>query len=268
MARDDSIVREVHHRLDALQAKEGVKVLYACESGSRAWGFASRDSDFDVRFLYVRPRSWYLAIDLEHRPNVIEFPKDGLWDVTGWDLRKALRLFRKSNPPLLEWLRSPQVYRDRCTTRERLVQLLPQCYSPQRAMYHYAHMAAKNHRIYLQGESVWLKKYFYVLRPLLACRWIEAGRGFPPVEFEHLLEFESLEPILRERILELLKAKRSGAELVRGPRIPEISRFLEAELQRLAGVARDLPSPQAPVEPLNTVFLEILEEAWEKRPSR
>jgi predicted nucleotidyltransferase len=261
---NDSVTREVDRRLGAIEAQEDVKVLFACESGSRAWGFASADSDFDVRFLYVRPLDWYLAIDLEHRPDVIESMPDGVWDVTGWDLRKALRLFRKSNPPLLEWLHSPTIYRDRCATRDRLVQLLSECYSPQRAMYHYLHMAAKNHRVYLQGDSVWLKKYFYVLRPLLACHWIEAGRGIAPVEFERLLELDSLEPILRARIAELLEMKRSGVELARGPRIPEISRFLEAELPRLEGAIRDLPSIQPPVEPLNSVFLEILDEAWER----
>ena len=98
-------------RLAAIEQTEAVRILYACESGSRAWGFASPDSDYDVRFLYVRPRDWYLSIDLEHRRDVIERPIEGVLDINGWDLRKAPQLMRKSNPPLFEWLHSPLAYR-------------------------------------------------------------------------------------------------------------------------------------------------------------
>jgi predicted nucleotidyltransferase len=98
-------------RLAAIEQTEAVRILYACESGSRAWGFASPDSDYDVRFPYVRPRDWYLSIDLERRRDVIERPIEGVLDINGWDLRKALQLMRKSNPPLFEWLHSPLVYR-------------------------------------------------------------------------------------------------------------------------------------------------------------
>src|SRR6201990_2789542 len=103
---------DVHQRVrDALaqvEAERHVRVLYACESGSRAWGFASRDSDYDVRFLYVHEPDWYLSV--QDRRDVIEEPLSDELDVSGWELRKALRLLRKSNPPLLEWLKSPFVY--------------------------------------------------------------------------------------------------------------------------------------------------------------
>jgi len=96
-------------RLDQIETQHGVKILYACESGSRAWGFPSTDSDYDVRFLYVHPAEWYLSVD--EKRDVIERPlTPENFDIGGWDLRKALRLFRKSNPPLLEWLGSPNIY--------------------------------------------------------------------------------------------------------------------------------------------------------------
>ena len=148
-----------------IERTEGVRLLYACESGSRAWGFASTDSDYDVRFLYLRPREWYLSIDVERRRDVIERPIDGLLDINGWDLRKALGLFRKSNPPLLEWLHSPIVYLDRHGVAERLRALLEQYYSPTACFHHYYHMAKGNYREYLKGEEVKLKKY--LLKQLL-----------------------------------------------------------------------------------------------------
>ena len=104
------ILQEILVRLNAVEKDEGVKILYACESGSRAWGFPSRDSDYDVRFVYVHPAEWYLSIDLEKKRDVIERPITDQIDLNGWDLRKALGLYRKSNPPLLEWLNSPIVY--------------------------------------------------------------------------------------------------------------------------------------------------------------
>ena len=116
-----AVRQEVRRRLDDLEREEAVRVLYACESGSRAWGFASTDSDYDVRFLYVRPRDWYLSIAA--RRDVIEQPIVDPYDVNGWDLRKALQLFRKSNPPLLEWLGSPIVYRERTSAAAALRRL-------------------------------------------------------------------------------------------------------------------------------------------------
>ena len=103
--------------LDSIERDENVRVLLAVESGSRAWGFASVDSDFDVRFIYIREPQWYLSIDVEDRPDTIERPLHDELDVSGWDVRKALRLFRKSNPPLLEWLQCPIIYQERFSFR-------------------------------------------------------------------------------------------------------------------------------------------------------
>ncbi len=120
--------------------------------------------------------------------DIIERPIDGLLDISGWDLTKALQLLRKSNPPLLEWLQSPIVYRQRSSVVERIRELMPQYYQPAACHYHYLHMAQGNYRDYLQGDTVWLKKYLYVLRPVLACLWIERGYGVVPIEFHKLVE--------------------------------------------------------------------------------
>ena len=165
--------------LDAIEREHEVTVLYACESGSRGWGFASPDSDYDVRFVYVHRRGWYLTV--EPGRDVIELPISGELDINGWDLRKALKLLHNSNPVLLEWLRSPIVYRQHAALAPRLAALCVRHLSPERAYHHYLSMARKNCREHLLGEVVRYKKYLYVLRPLLAARWIRAGRGAPPM---------------------------------------------------------------------------------------
>ena len=230
---------EIEARLAAIEQVEGVRILYACESWSRAWGFPSADSDYDVRFIYAHPAEWYLSI--QDRRDVIERAMEGLIDESGWDIRKALNLLRKSNPPLLEWLQSPIVYRADTTFLEALKTLMDAYYSPRQCMHHYLHMARGNIREYLKGERVWVKKYFYVLRPILACRWIEAGLGLVPTEFARLVDGVNISPDLRAAIQRLLSDKLAGRELDDGPRIPVFHEFFDSELLRLDGIARNVP---------------------------
>ena len=103
----DEIRTTIAAELTRIEQAYDCEVLLAVESGSRAWGFQSRDSDYDVRFVYVHRPEWYLSVDLDLRRDVIEKPITDELDISGWDIRKTLRLFAKSNPPLLEWLGSP-----------------------------------------------------------------------------------------------------------------------------------------------------------------
>ena len=256
--------REIVRRLDQIEAEYSVKVLLACESGSRAWGFASADSDYDVRFLYLSPCSWYLAVDLEEKRDVIETPIEDVWDVNGWDLRKALRLYRKSNPPLLEWLQSPIIYREQSNAARKMRDLLATFYSPTACMYHYLHMAQGNYRGYLQSDLVRTKKYFYVLRPLLGCRWIERDIGAVPMEFERLVEKTEIPQAVKTEICGLLEKKRSDVEIGKGPRNRILSEFIESEFRRHkeSGLVRQ--KPQTDVRQLSTIFQETLEEVWGK----
>lgn len=259
---DDGVRAEIVARLDRVEAEEGVRILLAVESGSRAWGFPSRDSDYDVRLVYVHAQDWYLSVDADRRRDVIERPIADEIDLAGWDARKAFRLFAKSNPPLLEWLSSPILYRERLDFRNRLRALLPTYYAPTASLYHYLHMANGNYRDYVRGPVVWLKKYFYILRPLLAIRWIEQGRGPVPMLFTDLLVTVEAQPPLIEAIRVLRDRKMSGEELDRGPAIPVISDFCESELARL----RDLHPERAFVSPgygpLSDLFRSFLTEAW------
>ena len=234
----------IRSALNQLAASHNVRILLAVESGSRAWGFASTDSDYDVRFIYAHPADWYVSV--ETKRDVIEATFEGDIDAAGWDVRKALGLLRKSNPPLLEWLRSPIIYTEDTAFAETLRRLAGTYYSPDRCFQHYLHMAEGNFRDYLQHEMVWLKKYLYVLRPVCACRWIERGLGPVPMEFTELVRHTVDDPSLRSAIDELVARKRSAEELDRAPRIRAISTFIEAELTRLAAIAppkTELPPP-------------------------
>ncbi len=194
------------------------------KSGSRAWGFASPNSDFDVRFIYAHTTDWYFSFDIERRRDVIENPIVDLIDCGGWDVRKALRLFTRTNGALLEWLNSPIVYMEVGDFAQRLRELAPLAFNKTALCYHYSHMARGNARGYLLKNQIRPKKYFYVLRPLLAIRYIEGGNGIPPVEFEKLVDAVAPAEI-RDAIARLLDLKRNTEELGLGDPIPEIGHF-------------------------------------------
>lgn len=252
---------EIERRLAAVEREEQVRVVYACESGSRAWGFPSADSDYDVRFIYLRPADWYLSIDFEHRRDVIERPISDALDVSGWDLRKALQLFRKSNPPLLEWLDSPIIYRDALGVAARMRALKPTFFSPRACGYHYLHMVGNTLRQYFKNEQVRTKKYFYALRPLLAVLWLERGLGPAPIEFSKLVAAVIDEPALRQRIERLMQDKRAGFETDVGPRIPAIQAFIDREFARLQETPFGESQPPPDPAPLNALFRDTLQAA-------
>lgn len=259
-----AIVEEVRRRLADVEATDGVRVLLAVESGSRAWGFPSKDSDYDVRFVYIHPPDWYLAVDTEMHRDVIERPIVDEIDLSGWEIRKALLLFAKSNPPLLEWLSSPLVYKDTDALAPRLRELLPTYYAPNASLYHYLHMAQRNFKDYLRGDVVWVKKYFYVLRPLLAVRWIEQSRGPVPMLFTDLLATIPGEPDVVSAIETLRNRKMAGEELDRGPAIPIIGGFVAAEIARLEELHPERKVQYPGFEPLNTLFRTVLSETFDR----
>ncbi len=245
-----------------LEQERNIAILYAVESGSRAWGFASTNSDWDVRFFYVHRPEWYLSID-DARDNMDIMLPNAL-DLAGWELRKTLRLFRKSNPPLLEWLNSPLVYLEQFSTAERMRTLVSEYLSPRSCMYHYLSMAKRNFTAYLQSDTVRIKKYFYVLRPVLACRWIASNHTMAPMEFRTLLDTQVDDPQLKASIEQLLQRKQSGEELDKAPRIKPIHEFLATELERFDAYCTAMPREEPPqTEALNKLFRETLEEVWQ-----
>ncbi|MCE2572294.1 nucleotidyltransferase domain-containing protein [Motilimonas eburnea] len=249
-----SVKAEIMRRIAKAEQEHDVKVLFAVESGSRAWGFASPNSDYDVRFIYAHRQEWYLTLDLESKRDVIEYPIVDEIDINGWDVRKALKLLCKSNPSFIEWLHSPIVYVDDGVFAKQVRELLPQVVSSQKGIYHYLHMAQGNYRGYLKQARVPLKKYFYVLRPLLAIMWLERYQQPAPIEFDVLRQLISNNSALDEAISDLVAKKRQSAEKEYGTSIPIINQFIEAELARnLAPVSRHR-DPEASFAQLNALF--------------
>ncbi|MFJ7735724.1 nucleotidyltransferase domain-containing protein [Lysinibacillus sp. NPDC097287] len=256
----------IQNKLIEIEEAYQIKVLYAVESGSRAWGFPSKDSDYDVRFIYIHQPEWYLSIDpqgIGAKRDVIELPINDLLDISGWEITKALRLFRKSNPPLLEWMRSDILYFQQYSFIDNLRSLESEVFYPNASLYHYLNMAKNNYREYLRGTEVKIKKYFYVLRPVLACKWIEERKTVPPIDFHELLQSMVPEGELRTEIDKLLERKIIGDELDIEPRITVINEFLESEMIRLEAYIKTLTVEiDDPTEKLDDLFRNTLKEVW------
>ncbi|WP_066317612.1 nucleotidyltransferase domain-containing protein [Bacillus sp. FJAT-29814] len=252
---------KILEELKRIETEYEVKICLAVESGSRAWGFHSKDSDYDVRFIYVHRPEWYLSI--EQKRDVIELPINDLLDINGWELRKALRLFKKSNPPLMEWLQSGIVYYQAYSLTDKMSTIQNKVFLPQSALYHYLNMAKGNYRDYLQAQYVKIKKYFYVLRPILACNWIEKHNSFPPIEFRELVEDLFEEGQLKQEILTLLERKMKGDELNLEPKITVINDFLEQEITRIENYTKTLSVERQDLTPLlDELFRDTLTEIW------
>ncbi|OUR88504.1 hypothetical protein A9Q81_23930 [Gammaproteobacteria bacterium 42_54_T18] len=222
-------------RLDRLEREKDIKILLAVESGSRAWGFPSPDSDYDVRFLYVHTTDWYLSVS--ERRDVVEMPIDDVLDISGWDIRKAFRLLLKSNGTLYEWLSSPLVYRVNERSIAPIKTLAPKVLCVEAMFYHYYAMSKGKMHEASNSDNAKLKTYLYALRPLLCCRWLLDDREAPPMEFN----------ILKERYLpsgskmgylvdKLLEEKAVSVEAERRDRMPMLDLYLQAELAKLDGV--------------------------------
>lgn len=257
------VLKEILENLDRIEDAYGVRILLAVESGSRAWGFASPDSDYDVRFIYMQKAREYLRI--EPPKDVIEWQLDQVLDINGWDLKKALCELGKGNPNLMEWAGSPIVYR-MAPEWERISEIIKPCFSEKVSLHHYCGTARHTMNAYLQGDTVKYKKYFYALRPLLCCRWICRFHEMPPVEFRKLLglfdfEEEGLTPDLYHAIEDLLSRKAVTEEKDLNPQIPEIIRFIETECGRQKEILEGIPEDRRKdMTELNECFFSLLKE--------
>lgn len=252
---DKNIMETIQQKIDEIEKTENVKIIHCIESGSRAWGFASPDSDYDVRFVYVHKPEHYLRLDSQR--DVINWQLDDTLDINGWDLQKALRLLHRSNPTVFEWNDSPIVYR---TTEQwdRVSKVINNYFDPKALFYHYLNMAKTNTREFLKGETVRLKKYFYVLRSILACKWILDKNSPPPTLFTKLIKTE-LEENLRPIVNGLLERKKNTPELGTGKRIDELNEYIDIQLNKLSGEIAGMDAEKrSDWEELNLLFREII----------
>lgn len=224
-AKRNAILRQLH----AIQSEENVRILFAIESGSRAWGFPSPDSDFDVRFVYAHTEDWYLSI----RPgrDVIEKPLVDDWDVNGWDLKKAIDLLLKPNPVLLEWMSSPVHYLWNEQAVSALQAFADKYVTPQSCIAHYYHLGKRQWDRNIDGrDQVNLKRYFYTLRPALALRWVRMNPDtLPPMNFQALVDGTEISQDIRKPIAELLRKKSVASEVGLGARLYELDELITQE---------------------------------------
>ncbi len=251
---------DILQRLARAEQEHDVRILFAIESGSRAWGFASPNSDYDVRFIYAHPPQWYQAVDLEERRDVIEYTIIDDIDLNGWDVRKALRLFWKSNPAFVEWMQSPIRYMQSGCFHARALTLLPEVYAIESGIHHYRSMAKTNDRGYLHAAQVPLKKYFYVLRPLLSVLWLERYGTPAPIEFHALLHLINDQPALLDEIGALLERKRHAPEMGLSAPIAPIDIFIGSELDRLETLHPVMIRRATALHGLNALFHAVLAE--------
>jgi uncharacterized protein len=250
--QDICMKQEIFAALAEVERQHAVHILLAVESGSRAWGFPSQDSDYDVRFIYTHPGEWYLRV-FEQR-DVIEPQGEGLLDASGWEIRKSLRLFSKCNLALNEWLNSPIVYREAGGLRCQLQALIPAFFNPIAAVHHYLSIARTALDAREDGSTISTKKLFYALRALFACRWIERTTTQPPTEFERLVDHVAHETE-KAWIADLLQQKARGSE---GDRTPLTQQRFDAYTSEFAGLdsySTRAPRPtKASHEPLDAIL--------------
>ncbi|MFK7947513.1 MAG: nucleotidyltransferase domain-containing protein [Saprospiraceae bacterium] len=248
--------KHIIEQLRALEKSRHIKILYAIESGSRAWGFASENSDWDVRFIYVHTLDWYLQIGT--RKDTIEKMLPNDLDLSGWELRKALGLFRKSNPSLLEWLDSPIVYIENEAIMKEWRALVPLFFNAKNIMYHYLNIARNTYNNYLKQDEVTLKKYFYALRPLACCHWIKTNGTMPPVLFAEMLDgFD--ETTIRPIVDQLLIDKKSAKELGKRPQIVVLNEYIVNEIEYYSEFLKDFQvEKNREVEILNDFFRKVI----------
>lgn len=245
------MIPNIQDILTEIEEKENVKIIAAFEVGSRAWGLESPDSDYDVRFIYVRNINDYLKLN-EVR-DVIEWQLDDTLDVNGWDIRKVLKLLYKSNATVFEWLSSPIAYRtsEEC---EKLKDLLPIYFSKKRLIFHYYKLARNNYKRYLQTDTVKLKEYLYVIRFILASKWIINNNTIPPMSFDEL----DIDDEIKSEVAELVDMKKVSSNVVTPKPIKPIHTWIEKEFDYIENVANSMESDCYNWDLLDDYFISII----------
>ncbi len=238
-------------KIEEIESSNEVKILFACESGSRAWGFSSPDSDYDVRFVYAHHADWYLTI--EDRKDIIELPVNEVLDISGWDIRKALKLFRSSNSVIYEWLQSPIIYKEEQGFIQDLFSMRSEFYSLRSGLHHYLSMTLNAFQTDLQDEEFKLKKYFYALRPILAASWIIDKQECPPMEFSKLRALVSDRKV-DNRIDDLLLMKKKENETYVTKADPLIHEFLKDRISYCEVASRKITPLKTQPDNLNELF--------------
>ncbi len=252
------MVEKIKKYLSDLEEEKGIEILLACETGSRAWGFPSPDSDFDVRIIYKHEKDWYLGLT-EEKDTIECFLENNEIDICGWDLRKSLRLLAKSNPPLLERIQSPIIYKVDKEFLTGINSVAQKTYSRIATIHHYLSMAKKAFEEVANSDEYKLKKFFYALRSSVACLWILEKEEIPPIELGKMLNGLDLPAILKTRIGELIEIKSSISETYFYKGENELIEFMKACIERAENESQSLPASKWKMTDLNDFFLKTLD---------
>lgn len=252
----DNIIDIIKIKIKELENTHDIRILFACESGSRAWGFPSPDSDYDVRFIYAHPKEWYLSV--YEKRDVVELPVNKILDINGWDLKKALKLISKHNSVLYEWIQSPIVYAMHPGFQEEFKKLSSHFFSPIATINHYLSSSKKHFEECTNVEMIKLKKYFYCLRSVLAGLWVANHKTIPPMELQKLL-VEIQDKTLVEKIKSLVHLKTSKDESYLHPREPALEKFLQSAIATCESAAPLLPGSEHDHEKINAFFRNMIE---------
>lgn len=247
--------KDILNQLKLLESNRDIKILLAVESGSRAWGFPSPDSDYDVRIVYVHQPNWYLSID-DKKENIDYFHGE-LLDISGWEIRKTLRLLRKSNVTPFEWAQSPIIYKEVQGFRQRLLDLSHAFFQPYHSINHYRGIAYNSYLKNDFQEAIKLKKLFYVLRPLFAINWIRKKQSIPPMNIFELME-EVDDQGIKQLVLELIKIKETVKEDFVYQINPDVDAYIKSSFEELKtlDLKKDRVVPDN--ESLNVFFRSLL----------
>ena len=252
----ETMRRRIEQELQAIEHEHDVRILLAIESGSRAWGFPSVDSDYDVRFIYVHGMETYLSVELPR--DVIERPVNSALDINGWDLRKALRLLVRSNAILFEWLTSPLRYREAEAASAKIRSLAEEtCFLPA-FIYHYDRMARRFFdEVAASADAIPFKTYCYALRTSLALHWIRHYEQPPPMDLSTLLSQDIVSGEVREAITRLVKRKASATEQATCRRIPGLDNLIAGTLRETASRS-NLPDRTNELSDANALFASLV----------
>lgn len=244
---------KILEKLKSLEKEKDIEILLAIESGSRSWGFASPDSDYDIRFIYKHPKDWYLS-PWEKR-DTIEFMTEDNLDGSGWDLKKSILLLNKSNVPNLEHLYAPIFYIKNKRFLELIKPLAEQAFSPVSVVFHYLSMSKKYLELCNKNE-VKLKDYFYCLRTTLASKWVVEKGTFPPVIFHEMLDL--VPKNIYTKVQFLLSVKSEKGEKYCHTQDWELFQYLKNEIEKISIIAKTLRSGNLDKEEAEKIFTEIL----------
>ncbi len=244
---------EICNALHDLEQKHDCRILFAAESGSRAWGFASPDSDYDIRAVYVKPRDWYLSIE-DNPKDTIEAMLPNDLDISAWELRKTLRQFAKGNLSMFEWFGSPIIYESDARFMAEMVSLIPAFFNPVKAVHHY--LAIHDEAISDMDEQgrIGIKKLFYALRGFFAAVWSADRKSMPPTELDRMLLSESLPQGIPELVETLKSQKKNAVEKQRINMPARLSEYFQTQRDSLEVRVKSLEKRSCNPDQLNRIL--------------